>query len=124
MRVIAGWLGGRTFASPQGHRTHPMSDKIRGAIFSVLGDLNGLTVLDAFAGSGALAIEAISRGAEEAVAIDDDQGAAHGHHRESQRLWVSKTGSKPSELAGAWSTRDQAEMFDYLCRSAYDNIPS
>ena len=53
MRVISGWLGGRIFESPHGHRTHPMSDKIRGAVFGVLGDIKGLTVLDAFAGSGA-----------------------------------------------------------------------
>lgn len=75
MRVIAGTLGGRSFDSPRGHRTHPMSDKIRGAIFNMLGDLNGLKVLDAFAGSGALAIEAISRGAASAVAVDSDKTA-------------------------------------------------
>src|ERR1039458_7477259 len=75
MRVIAGFLGGRNFDSPGGHRTHPMSDKVRGAIFGVLGDIKGLTVLDAFAGSGALAIEAISRGAKRAVAIEVDKGA-------------------------------------------------
>src|SRR5262245_46897524 len=75
MRVIAGSLGGRTFDSPPGHRTHPMSEKARGAIFNALGELSGLTVLDAFAGSGALTIEAISRGAESALAIDVDKYA-------------------------------------------------
>jgi 16S rRNA G966 N2-methylase RsmD len=53
MRVIAGSLGGRPFESPHGHRTHPMSEKVRGAIFGILGDIEGLTVLDIFAGSGA-----------------------------------------------------------------------
>ncbi|NDA64388.1 MAG: 16S rRNA (guanine(966)-N(2))-methyltransferase RsmD, partial [Chitinophagia bacterium] len=43
MRVIAGFLGGRNFNSPRGHRTHPMSDKMRGAIFGVLGDIKGLS---------------------------------------------------------------------------------
>ncbi len=70
MRVIAGWLGGQNFDSPKSNRVHPMSDKMRGAIFGVLGDIKGLTVLDAFSGSGALAIESISRGAKSAIAID------------------------------------------------------
>ncbi|MCB6771180.1 RsmD family RNA methyltransferase, partial [Veillonella atypica] len=49
MRIIAGQLGGRTFDAPRGHRTHPMGDKIRGALFNILGDISGLTVFDAFA---------------------------------------------------------------------------
>ena len=70
MRVIAGRLGGRNFDSPKTQRTHPMSDKVRGALFNALGDLGGLTVLDAFAGSGACSLEAASRGATEVLAID------------------------------------------------------
>jgi len=75
MRIIAGRLGGRLFESPHGHRTHPMGDKIRGALFNTLGDIEGLTILDAFAGSGALSFEAISRGAASSVAIESDKGA-------------------------------------------------
>lgn len=77
MRVIAGSLGGQPFESPKSFKTHPMSEKIRGAIFNALGDLSGLSVLDAFAGSGAIAIEAISRGAATAVAVDSDQSAVN-----------------------------------------------
>jgi 16S rRNA (guanine966-N2)-methyltransferase len=75
MRVIAGRLKGRQFDSPRTFKTHPMSDKMRGALFNILGDLDGLTVLDAFAGSGALGFEAISRGATSALAIDSDRSA-------------------------------------------------
>lgn len=75
MRVIAGRLGGRQFASPHGHRTHPMSDKGRGALFNALGDIGGLTVLDAFAGSGALGFEAVSRGVAHVTAIERDRSA-------------------------------------------------
>lgn len=75
MRIISGKLGGRQFAAPHGHRTHPMADKVRGALFNALGDLDGLIVLDAFGGSGALAFEAVSRGADNAVAIDSDRNA-------------------------------------------------
>lgn len=75
MRIIAGRLGGRVFLSPRGHRTHPMSDKGRGALFNALGDIEGLSVLDAFAGTGALGFEAISRGAAQVTAIERDLGA-------------------------------------------------
>lgn len=75
MRVIAGSLGGRIFDSPNGHKTHPMSEKARGAIFNALGDIAGLTFLDAYAGSGALSIEAMSRGARRGVAVDTDMSA-------------------------------------------------
>jgi len=75
MRIIAGYLGGRLFTAPRGHRTHPMSDKMRGALFNMLGDIKGLTVLDAFSGSGALAYEALSRGAGQVTLIEQDRHA-------------------------------------------------
>src|SRR5665213_172068 len=75
MRIIAGSLGGRSFTSPRSNRTHPMSDKARGGLFNALGDIDDLTILDAFAGSGALSFEAISRGAASAVAVDIDKNA-------------------------------------------------
>lgn len=75
MRVIAGSLGGRVFDSPRSHRTHPMSEQMRGALFNALGDIEGLTILDAFAGSGALSFEATSRGASHATAVDIDKAA-------------------------------------------------
>lgn len=73
MRIISGYLGGRNFESPKNRRTHPMSDKMRGGLFNTLGDIKGLSVLDAYSGSGALAIEAISRFAKKAVAIEIDK---------------------------------------------------
>lgn len=75
MRIIAGNLGGRNFDSPENTRTHPMSDKIKGALFNSLGDITGLTVLDAFSGSGALSYESISRGAKSATIIEQDSNA-------------------------------------------------
>lgn len=75
MRVIAGDLGGRLFESPRGHRTHPMSEKIRGALFNTLGDVRRLTILDTFSGSGAVAIEAVSRGSGEVIAVELDRAA-------------------------------------------------
>ncbi|HKX24038.1 MAG TPA: RsmD family RNA methyltransferase, partial [Candidatus Saccharimonadales bacterium] len=75
MRVIAGELGGRFFAGPDSTATHPMAERVRGAMFNALGDIEGLTVLDAFAGSGALAFEAISRGAKSVVVVERDKRA-------------------------------------------------
>lgn len=70
MRVVAGELGGRRLHAPAGGRTRPTADKVREALFSILGDVSGLRVLDLFAGSGALGIEALSRGAAEATFVD------------------------------------------------------
>lgn len=124
MRVIAGRLGGRNFSSPRGHRTHPMSDKIRGAIFGVLGDIKGLAVLDAFAGSGALAIESISRGAKSAVAIEVDKRAHAVITENILELGLDGRVKAVRAFAGAWSTRHQAELFDLIFADPpYDNIP-
>ena len=76
MRVIAGEHGGRRLKAPPGHRTRPTSDRVREALFATLGPLTGARVLDVFAGSGALGIEALSRGAGQAVFIERDGAAA------------------------------------------------
>ena len=76
MRVIAGSLGGRRLVTPPGWGTRPTSDRVKEALFSIIGPVGDAAVLDLFAGSGALAIEALSRGASSAVCVDDDRGAA------------------------------------------------
>ncbi|MEZ5978650.1 MAG: 16S rRNA (guanine(966)-N(2))-methyltransferase RsmD [Planctomycetota bacterium] len=73
MRVIAGSLRGRRIAAPPGLGTRPMLDRVREAIFSTLAPwLDGAAVLDLFAGSGAMSIEALSRGAAHAVLVERD----------------------------------------------------
>lgn len=72
MRIIAGEFKSRIIKDPKGRRTHPMSEKIRGALFNSIGDIQGLTFLDAFAGTGAVGIEALSRGAGHVNAIEMD----------------------------------------------------
>jgi 16S rRNA (guanine966-N2)-methyltransferase len=72
LRVVAGEFKGRTLHAPRGAAVRPTSDKVRGAIFNVLGDVEGLRVLDLFAGTGALGIEALSRGAADATFVDTD----------------------------------------------------
>jgi 16S rRNA (guanine966-N2)-methyltransferase len=75
VRVIGGELGGRTLVAPRGRDTRPTSDRVREAVFSILGDVAGARVLDLFAGSGALAIEALSRGAATATLVDNSAAA-------------------------------------------------
>jgi 16S rRNA (guanine966-N2)-methyltransferase len=70
MRVIAGELGGRTLQTPRGEATRPTAGRVREALFSMLGALEGAVVLDLFAGSGALGIEALSRGAARATFVE------------------------------------------------------
>lgn len=72
MRVIAGELGGRPIRAPGGRVTRPTSDRVREALFSMLGPIAGARVLDLFAGSGGLGIEALSRGAAQAVFVERD----------------------------------------------------
>ena len=72
MRVIAGIYGGRRLQAPAGLDTRPTSDRVREALFSILGErVHDARVLDLFAGSGALGIEALSRGALEATFVDN-----------------------------------------------------
>lgn len=75
MRVIAGALGGRRLTAPRGQATRPTSDRVREALFSTLGDLTGAAVLDLYAGTGALGIEALSRGAARAVFVESARPA-------------------------------------------------
>jgi 16S rRNA (guanine966-N2)-methyltransferase len=70
LRVIGGRLRGRALSAPRGRDTRPTSDRVREALFSILGSVQGARVLDLFAGSGALAIEALSRGAGAATLVD------------------------------------------------------
>jgi 16S rRNA (guanine(966)-N(2))-methyltransferase RsmD len=80
MRVIAGELGGQQLVAPRGWKVRPTSDRAREAIFSVLGArVDGARVLDLYCGTGALAIEALSRGAAGATLVDRDTRAALGN---------------------------------------------
>lgn len=76
MRVIGGQFGGRTLVAPRGRATRPTPERVREAIFSILADVAGARVLDLFAGSGALGIEALSRGAEHATLVDSSPAAS------------------------------------------------
>lgn len=78
MRVVGGVARGRQLHAPAGKRTRPTSDRVREAMFSMLVSMDvveGASVVDLFAGSGALGIEALSRGAKRVVFVDQDRAA-------------------------------------------------
>lgn len=108
MRVIAGELGGRRLHAPRGERTRPTSDRVREALFMALGPLDGLRVVDLYAGSGALAIEALSRGAAWADLVDHDARARETIARNLAelglearvRVWSLRLPSGLARLAG------------------------
>lgn len=90
MRIISGTLGGRNFETTA-NATHPMSEKMRGAIFSSIGDIEGLTVLDVCSGSGAISFEAISRGATNAVAVESNKRAQYDIESNIKKLGISSS---------------------------------
>jgi 16S rRNA (guanine966-N2)-methyltransferase len=91
LRVVAGRFKGRRLAAPRGTRTRPTADRVREALFSMLGDVGGARVLDLYAGSGALGIEALSRGAGSAVFVERDAKAVAAIERNLAAVGVEET---------------------------------
>jgi len=113
MRIISGSKKGLELSSPHGHKTHPMSEKLRGAIYNALGDVEGLTIFDPFTGTAALALEGLSRGASKAICLDADQSAYN-----SAAENIKKSGFKNCKLirmnCSVWSDQNEAEKFDLV----------
>jgi|SRR5579862_4578211 len=123
MRIIAGHLKGRTIHEPHGRHTHPMSEKVRGALFNILGDISGLSLLDAFTGSGALSFEAVSRGAAHVVAIDKDRSAHSVLERNLDELDLRVQIHPVRANTGGWSLHNAEKKFDIvLLDPPYDDL--
>jgi 16S rRNA (guanine966-N2)-methyltransferase len=86
MRIVAGSRKGHGIAAPKGVGTRPTGDRVREAVFSILGPVDDARVLDLFAGSGAMGLEALSRGAAAAVFVDDDREACRVIQRNLEKL--------------------------------------
>ena len=114
MRVIAGTYGGRELTAPRGRETRPTSDRVREALFSILGDVSGARVLDLFAGSGALAIEAVSRGASHATLVDTSRAAIAAIARNLDRLEIDATVHRGSALAFLQQARGSTRQYDLV----------
>ena len=114
IRLIAGSLGGRSIACPPGERTHPMGERIRGSLFNMLGDLSSFTVLDAFAGSGALGLEALSRGAASATFVERDKVAQNIISENITTLGVEESSKLIRSSVAAWDDTTKHEQFDII----------
>jgi 16S rRNA (guanine966-N2)-methyltransferase len=103
MRVIAGRLGGRQLLAPKGWKVRPTPERVREAIFSALGEVDGMRVLDLYCGTGALGIESVSRGAASAVMVDRDTRPAMGNvHNLGLTAEIELIGAEaPDWIAGA-----------------------
>jgi 16S rRNA (guanine966-N2)-methyltransferase len=113
MRIVGGTLGGRVLRAPPGHATRPTSEKVREAIFNILPDVDGSRVLDIFAGSGALGIEALSRGAVHATFVDSGKPALEVLRRNLAELGVADRATVVGHDAVA-AARRLAEPFGFV----------
>ncbi len=91
MRIIAGTHKGHRIHAPGGLDTRPTSDRVRENVFNILGPLEGAAVLDLYAGSGAMGLEALSRGASHAVFVERDRDAVRTIERNLDKLRLSGT---------------------------------
>lgn len=119
MRVIAGELKGQRLLAPRGWKVRPTSDRVREAIFSALGEVAGARVLDLYCGTGALAIESLSRGAERVVLVDRDTRPAIGNVErlglaDRVELVRSDVPRWLESQVGAASPITQSERFDLI----------
>ncbi len=100
MRIIAGEARGRRLFAPEGDETRPTADRVREALFNIIrAEVEDAVVLDLFAGSGALALEAISRGARRAVLCDKSPGAVQAIRR---NIALMRAEDKTTVVAGDW----------------------
>jgi 16S rRNA (guanine966-N2)-methyltransferase len=86
VRIIAGSRKGARIFAPKGHDTRPTGDRVREAAFMLIGPVDGASVLDLFAGSGAMGLEALSRGAARALFVESDRDAARTIERNLDKL--------------------------------------
>lgn len=86
MRIVSGYLKGSKIIAPKGLKTRPTSDRVKEAIFNVLGEITNAYVLDLYAGSGNLTFEALSRGAKKAVLIDKSRQATEAILKNAKKL--------------------------------------
>jgi 16S rRNA (guanine966-N2)-methyltransferase len=114
LRVVAGVYGGRVLVAPRGRDTRPTSDRVREAVFSILGSVEGDSVLDLFAGSGALGIEALSRGAGSATFVDVSAAAVAAVRRNLQALGITAEISRQRALSFLETARNSGRQYDLV----------
>ena len=118
MRIIAGTHRGQRIIAPKGTATRPTSDRVRENAFNLIGPVDGAEVLDLFAGSGALGLEALSRGAERVVFVDSDRDACRTINANLDKLKLHATVLCQDVLRAVGSERRAYDLV--LCDPPYD----
>ncbi|HEX4745756.1 MAG TPA: 16S rRNA (guanine(966)-N(2))-methyltransferase RsmD [Gaiellaceae bacterium] len=125
MRIVAGSRKGHRIAAPKGAATRPTSDRVREAVFSIVGPVDGAAVADLFAGSGALGLEALSRGAASCVFVERDREAARAIRANLEKLRLTGAEVVTRDVA-AWlrDQRTRDRRYDLvLADPPYDEWP-
>src|SRR5947208_1570068 len=114
MRIIAGTNRGRRLVTPKGLDTRPTGDRVREAAFNLIGPLDGATVLDVFAGSGAMGLEALSRGAAGVVFVESDRAATHAIEQNLDKLRLRGTVLREDALRALRSEAQAGRRYDLV----------
>ena len=112
MRIIAGERRGATIAAPPGLSTRPTGDRVREAAFNLIGPVDGASVLDLFAGSGALGLEALSRRAASVTFVESDRAACRVISDNLAKLQL--TGARVVCADAVWTLRQEARTYDLV----------
>mgnify|MGYP000970491447 CR=1 FL=1 len=114
IRLIAGEFGGRFLDAPDTSRTHPMGERMRSALFNMLGDVSNLKVLDAFAGTGALGLEALSRGAAHTTFVERDRIAQKVITKNIESLRVADRATLVKAPVASWTETAGELSYDLI----------
>ena len=115
VRIISGEFGGRIINAPEGKTTHPMSERVRSSLFNILGTkTQDANILDAFAGSGSLGFEALSRGASSAIFIERDRQANRILSENVKLLNVNDKTKVLQMNVSSWITKNEDKYFDVI----------
>ncbi|HEU4715511.1 MAG TPA: 16S rRNA (guanine(966)-N(2))-methyltransferase RsmD [Candidatus Saccharimonadales bacterium] len=124
VRIISGEFGGRKIEAPDTNRTHPMSERARGAMFNSLGGLvEGASVLDAFAGTGSIGLEALSRGAHDVTFVERDRIAQKVLAKNITSLGVEARTALIRTTVHNWLETKGDEKFDIIFADPPYNDP-
>jgi 16S rRNA (guanine966-N2)-methyltransferase len=114
VRIIAGSRKGHTIFAPRGQDTRPTSDRVRENVFNILGPVDDALVLDLYAGSGAMGLEALSRGAARVVFVESDPEAVHAIERNLDKLRLQATVLRRDAIAALGAEASAGRKYDLV----------
>jgi 16S rRNA (guanine966-N2)-methyltransferase len=124
LQIIAGKYKGRKLLAPRGRTTHPMGSRVRSALFNIIGEeIENASVLDAFAGSGAIGLEALSRGALSVVFVEKDRTTSEFLKENIKKLQIDDSVKAVRANVSTWLEKNQDDFFDIIFADPpYNNL--